>query len=81
MQAALCGEMGGKPLSALALAAIGFRSLSMAPARIGPVKAMLRALDIRAARDLMEEALASDITATRLRDTLLDFAEAHGVPL
>lgn len=77
----LCGEMGGKPLSALALIAIGFRALSMAPARIGPVKAMLRALDVGVARAMMDEALAGDITATRLRDMLLDFAEEHGVPL
>jgi phosphotransferase system enzyme I (PtsP) len=77
----LCGEMGGKPICALALLAIGFRSLSMAPARIGPVKSMLRALDIAAARDLMEAALAEDITATRLRELLTDFAEEHGIPL
>ena len=28
----LCGEMGGRPLEALALAAVGYRSLSMSPA-------------------------------------------------
>ena len=43
----LCGEIAGRPLDAMALAAIGFRSLSMASAAIGPVKAMIRALDLQ----------------------------------
>ena len=37
----LCGEMAGRPIEAMALIALGFRSLSMAPASIGPVKAMI----------------------------------------
>ena len=37
----LCGEIGGQPLGALALLAIGFRELSMSPSSIGPVKAAL----------------------------------------
>ena len=41
----LCGEMASKPIGALALAAIGYRSLSLAPSAIGPVKAMLLELD------------------------------------
>ena len=39
----LCGEIGGKPLEAMALLAIGYRGLSMSPAAIGPVKAALLA--------------------------------------
>ena len=42
-----CGEDAGRPIEALALAAIGFRSLSMRPASIGPVKALLRKVDLR----------------------------------
>lgn len=41
----LCGEMAGRPLEAMALIGLGFRSLSMAPASIGPVKQMLLALN------------------------------------
>jgi len=49
----LCGEMAGKPLSAMALLGIGFRSISIAPTAIGPVKAMLLALDVdRLSREL-----------------------------
>ena len=43
----LCGEIAGRPLDAMALAAIGFRSLSMASAAIGPVKAAIRALELQ----------------------------------
>jgi len=37
-----CGEDAGRPLEALCLAAIGFRSLSMRPASVGPIKHLLR---------------------------------------
>ncbi len=42
----LCGEMASRPITALALAGIGFRTLSMSAASIGPVKATLRELDL-----------------------------------
>ncbi|MDX2264928.1 MAG: phosphoenolpyruvate--protein phosphotransferase [Hyphomicrobiales bacterium] len=45
--ATVCGEMAGKPLEAMALVGLGFRSLSMAPASLGPVKAMLLSLNAR----------------------------------
>jgi phosphotransferase system enzyme I (PtsP) len=48
--AAICGEIAGRPLEAMALIAIGYRSLSMSPASIGPVKAMLLSLDVGAVR-------------------------------
>ncbi len=41
-----CGEDAGRPLEAVTLAAIGMRSLSMRPASIGPVKALLRSVDL-----------------------------------
>ena len=41
----LCGEMAGRPLEAMALIGMGFRSLSMAPASVGPVKQMILSLD------------------------------------
>ena len=44
----LCGEMGGKPLEAVVLIALGFRGLSMSPASIGPVKAAIIATDYAA---------------------------------
>lgn len=42
----VCGEMAGQPLEALALLACGVRRLSMAPGFVGPVKTMVRSLDL-----------------------------------
>ena len=44
-----CGEDAGRPIEALALAAMGLRTLSMRPASIGPVKALLRRATVRPA--------------------------------
>ncbi|WP_336958621.1 phosphoenolpyruvate--protein phosphotransferase [Sphingobium aquiterrae] len=44
----VCGEMGGRTLEAMALLGLGFRRLSITPASIGPVKAMIRSLDLSA---------------------------------
>ena len=44
----MCGEMAGNPLEAMALIALGFRTLSMAATAIGPVKTMIRSLDASA---------------------------------
>ena len=41
-----CGEDAGRPVEAVAFAALGLRSLSMRPASIGPVKHLLRRLNL-----------------------------------
>jgi phosphotransferase system, enzyme I, PtsP len=41
----VCGELASQPLGALALVAIGYRSLSLTPSAMGPVKAMLLEVD------------------------------------
>jgi phosphotransferase system enzyme I (PtsP) len=46
----ICGELAGRPLEAFALIGLGFSRLSMPPAGIGPVKAMVLSLDREAAR-------------------------------
>ena len=75
----LCGEMAGKPIEAMALAGIGLRSLSMAPASIGPVKTMLLDLD---AGDLEGRLLPLlDTPLHSLRQFLADYAESHDIAL
>jgi len=77
----LCGEMAGRPLPAMALLGLGFRSISMSPAAVGPVKSMLLALDVGKLRDVMLPAL-DDMEATyTIRELLSDFADANGIPL
>jgi phosphotransferase system enzyme I (PtsP) len=51
-----CGEDAGRPVEALAFAAIGMRMLSMRPASIGPVKSLLRRVDLSEARAVIEKA-------------------------
>jgi phosphotransferase system, enzyme I, PtsP len=74
---ALCGEMAGQTLDAMALIGIGFRSLSMAPSSIGPIKAMIRSLELAA----LEAVLATlpTLPPRSLRGKLRDFARDHGV--
>jgi phosphotransferase system enzyme I (PtsP) len=49
----VCGEMGGRPLEAMALLGLGIDRLSITPAAVGPVKAMIRSLDVGAIREAM----------------------------
>ncbi|MGY5780731.1 phosphoenolpyruvate--protein phosphotransferase [Rhizobium sp. LEGMi135b] len=77
----LCGELAGKTISAMALLGIGFRSVSMSPASIGPVKAMLLGLDLKALSDVMEAALDDKQPTASMRDILARFAESHNIPL
>ncbi|MGY6409601.1 MAG: phosphoenolpyruvate--protein phosphotransferase [Alkalilacustris sp.] len=60
-----CGEDAGRPLEALSLAAIGLRSLSMRPASIGPVKHLLRRVDLREARGVIEDARTAGADTVR----------------
>ena len=60
-----CGEDAGRPIEALALAAMGFRMLSMRPASIGPVKALLRRVDLREVRAVIDKALADGAVSAR----------------
>ena len=77
----LCGEMASKPISAMALLGIGYRSVSMSPAAIGPVKAMLLALDAGALTRVMDEALDDKTSTTPMREILTRFAETNNIPL
>ncbi len=43
---AICGEMGGRRLEALALLGIGFHRLSITPASVGPIKELVRKIDL-----------------------------------
>lgn len=73
----LCGEMAGKPLEAMALVGLGFRSISMAPASVGPVKAMVLSLDAENLRQKLDTLLAE--RKTSLREDLKRFAAETGV--
>ena len=75
----LCGEMAGRPLEAMALIGLGFRSISMAPVSIGPVKSMVLSLDVGALERWLEVNLRA--SEGSLRAGLKRFAEEHGVEI
>ena len=64
MPVTLCGEMAGNPLAAMALIGLGFRSLSMSAAAIGPVKAMTLALDAGKLADELRRRSSTAATPT-----------------
>ncbi|MBU0725165.1 MAG: phosphoenolpyruvate--protein phosphotransferase [Alphaproteobacteria bacterium] len=73
----VCGEMAGRPLEAMTLLALGYRRLSMNPAAIGPVKTMVRSLDIAAISPYVCGLL--EATDHSLRQKLRSLARDHGV--
>jgi phosphotransferase system, enzyme I, PtsP len=73
----ICGEMGGRTLEAMALIGLGVERLSITPAAVGPVKAMIRTLDAAKLRAAMATWLAQP--PANLRATLAEWAEAEGV--
>ncbi len=75
----LCGEIAGRPLEALALIGIGFRSISMAPASIGPVKAMLLSLDAGMAKEAIDDMIEKP--APSIRERLKEFAVTSSVEI
>ncbi|MBX9453712.1 MAG: phosphoenolpyruvate--protein phosphotransferase [Mesorhizobium sp.] len=77
----LCGELAGRPISAMALLGAGYRSISMSPAAIGPVKAMLIELPLERLTRLMNETLNAHSSEADVRAMLHAFAAEHDIPL
>ena len=75
----VCGEMGGRTLEAMALIGLGIRRLSITPASVGPVKAMIRAIDASALERMMREWLNDGVLDIRAR--LTQWAVERGVEL
>ncbi|WP_448580470.1 phosphoenolpyruvate--protein phosphotransferase [Thermaurantiacus sp.] len=75
----VCGEMGGRTLEALALLAIGVRRLSITPAAVGPVKAMIRSAELAPVAARM--ALWLDTPGSNIRTLLGNEATERGIRL
>jgi phosphotransferase system enzyme I (PtsP) len=78
---ALCGELASQPIGALALAILGYRTLSLSPSAIGPVKALLLELDISKGETALLPCLEQPIGSVSIRDRLESFAAAEGLQL
>ena len=73
----VCGEMGGRRLEALALIGIGISRLSITPASIGPIKELVRSVNVSEIRAAMAGWLAQP--PADLRAELKKWAEEHGI--
>lgn len=77
VKCSVCGEMAGKPLDAIVLAALGYRSLSMNPASLGAVKAALRTVDLTDLNQFLLYHLSDETVS--LRALLTSWARDHAV--
>jgi len=75
----VCGEMGGRTLEAMALIGLGINRLSITPASVGPVKAMIRSIDLSDFKGRLEAML--DDGTIDLRAALTDYAGKSGIEL
>jgi phosphotransferase system enzyme I (PtsP) len=75
----LCGEMAGSPVEAMTLIGLGFRTISMAPVRIGDVRAMLRTVDVAALANYVDSLV--DLPDHSVRQKLVAYARDHNIAI
>ncbi len=73
----VCGEMGGRRLEALALIGLGIRRLSITPAAVGPIKELVRKIDIAEISAAMNGWLTSP--PPDLRAAITEWAQQRGI--
>ena len=77
----VCGEIASQPLGALALVGIGYRSLSLTPSAIGPVKAMLLGVHAGKAAGFIAPLIERPAGSVSIRQQLTKFAEQEGLQI
>jgi phosphotransferase system enzyme I (PtsP) len=77
----LCGELASQPIGALALVGIGYRSLSLTPSAVGPVKAMLLDLDSRKIAEFLCPLIEQSSRGVPIRSRLETFAVDNGLQI
>jgi phosphotransferase system enzyme I (PtsP) len=75
VQICVCGEMASRPLEAMALIALGARTLSVTPQAVGSIKALIRSMNAARVRTFLAPLVKSRDHS--LRDKLHDFARDH----
>lgn len=73
----LCGEIAGRPLEAMVLLGLGYRSLSLSAGSIDSVKLMLRSLHVRQLTPFLESLLG--LSDHSLRSRISAFARDRGI--
>jgi phosphotransferase system enzyme I (PtsP) len=77
----LCGELASSPAGALALVALGYRSLSLTPSALGAIKAMLLDLDSKKAAAMLKPLIDRPAKGVAIRERIEAFAAAEGLQL
>ncbi|HEX3938493.1 MAG TPA: phosphoenolpyruvate--protein phosphotransferase [Xanthobacteraceae bacterium] len=77
----VCGELASLPVGALALAAIGYRSFSLTPSAVGPVKAMLLDLDCGQAATFLNPMIEHGSRGVPIRGQIEKFAADNGLQI
>jgi phosphotransferase system, enzyme I, PtsP len=75
----LCGEMAGRPLEAMALIGLGYRSISMAAASVGPIKSTILSLDAGELQRWFPELVRTAEGSVRAQ--LKRYAEEHTIEI
>ena len=73
----VCGEMGGRRLEALALLGLGITKLSITPAAVGPIKELVRKVDLAAIRLVMDDWLR--VPPLSMRAALIGWAAENEI--
>lgn len=77
VEVSFCGEMARKTLDALALIGVGVRSLSVSASAIGPLKAMIRSVNLPELEQYMNYLLQSPEPS--VRNWLEAYSRDHGI--
>ncbi len=77
----ICGEISGRPLDAVTLVALGYRTLSMPVTGIGPVKAALLKLDADDLAKTLRPHLSFESRLSSLRSIVKDYCVENAIPI
>jgi len=77
----VCGEIAGRPLEAITLTALGYRTLSMPVTGIGPVKAALLKLDAQDLAQIITPHISVESRLSSLREIVQDYATRNAIPV
>lgn len=77
----VCGEIAGRPIEAVTLAALGYRTLSMPVTGIGPVKAALLKLDAEDLAATIAPHMTIESRLSSLREIVQDYCIENAIPV
>ena len=77
----VCGEIAARPLEAVVLAALGYRTLSMPVTGIGPVKAALLKLDTQDFARVIAPHISVESRLSSLREIAQDYCMKNAIPV